>query len=634
MCGIVGYVGHRQAARVVWESLCRLEYRGYDSAGIAVLSEQVNVQTDAHLGGRVLGRTAQADGRGLATAKCKGRMRDLEEKLSGLPEATQAIGHTRWATHGVPSDENAHPHSDCTGDIVLVHNGIIENHRELRKGLLSRGHKLKSETDTELVAHVIEEKYEGDLAATVKETVGGLEGTMALVVMHKDEPGRIVAYREKSPLIVGIGEGENFLASDIPAILPYTRRILVVNDGELVVLQRDSVTLYGKDGAPVRREPVTVDLRPEAAEKGGFEHFMLKEIYEQPEALDRVVSGRIRDGRVTFEEGEFGLTDEAVRSLTKVWLLGCGTAYHACLAGKTMIEHLAGVPAEAMVASEFRYAEPIVPSGTLCVVVSQSGETMDTLAAMREARDRGAERVLAIVNQPMSSLAREADDVMYQRAGPEISVCSTKAYTTQVACLSLLAVYLGAVRGRLSAVDLAELTGDIRSLSEKARGALESAPVMKRLAEEMARKEDIFFIGRGMDYLAVMEGQLKLKEISYIHAEAYAAGELKHGTLALIGPAVPVISVLTDPEIAPKTASNIMEVKARGGRIVAIGSEECLAKVHLDGDDVAVPIPDVNPLLSPVISAIAMQLLAYYVALERGTDIDKPRNLAKSVTVE
>ena len=611
VCGIVGYVGDKQAARLVWESLCRLEYRGYDSAGIAVLN-----------------------GQGVTVAKCKGRLKELEAKLPELPPANQAIGHTRWATHGVPSDDNAHPHRDCTGEIVLVHNGIIENHRELRKGLAEKGHKIRSQTDTEVIAHLIEENYRGDLVQAVRDTVRVLEGTMAIVVIHAREPGRIVAYREKSPLIVGLGEGENFLASDIPAILPYTRKVLVVNDGEIVDVKRDSVSFTTVDGKPVQRAPVLVDLKPEAAEKAGFDHFMLKEIYEQPEALDRVASGRIRDGLVEFEKGEFGLTDSEVRELSKVFLLACGTAFHACLVGKVMIERLAGVQAEAMLASEFRYARPIVPPNTLCVVVSQSGETMDTLAAMREARGLGARRVLAVVNQPMSSLAREADDVVYQRAGPEISVCSTKAYTTQVVCLGLLAIHLGTVRGCLDRAAASRLTEDIRSLPEKAEGALKSASTMKRLAKEMARKEDIFFIGRGMDYMAVMEGQLKLKEISYIHAEAYAAGELKHGTLALIGPGVPVVAVLTDPEIAPKTASNIMEVKARGGRVVAIGTEECLAKVHLGDGDVAVEIPAVNPLFSPAVSVIAMQLLAYYVALKRGTDIDKPRNLAKSVTVE
>ena len=356
MCGIVGYVGNREAAKVVWDSLCRLEYRGYDSSGIAVLN-----------------------GQGVVTAKCKGRLKDLEAKLHELPHATQAIGHTRWATHGVPSDGNAHPHRDCTGNIVLVHNGIIENHRELRERLLANGHKIKSETDTELVAHLVEENYKGDLADAVMNTVRELEGTMALVVIHAAEPGRIVAYREKSPLIVGLGEGENFLASDIPAILPYTRKVLIVNDGELVIVEKDDVSIRSRDNGHIDRKPVLVDLKPEAAEKAGFDHFMLKEIYEQPEALDRVGSGRIRDGMVEFEKGEFGLTDEQVQGLSKVWLLACGTAYHACLVGKTMIERLAGIPAEAMLASEFRYGEPIVPAGSLCVVVSQSGETFIAL---------------------------------------------------------------------------------------------------------------------------------------------------------------------------------------------------------------------------------------------------------------
>lgn len=620
MCGIVGYVGGKEAARVVFDSLCRLEYRGYDSAGIAVLN-----------------------GSGIETVKCKGRLKDLAPMLVDLPRATQAIGHTRWATHGVPSDGNAHPHRDCTGDIVLVHNGIIENHRELRERLVAGGHEIKSETDTELVAHLIEEKYRGDLAAAVMESISDLEGSMALVVIHKDEPGKIVAYREKSPLIIGIGDGENFLASDIPAILPYTQKVLVLNDGEMAVITKDEVTIHsradgvGADGLPAKvvgRKPIVVDLKPEAAEKAGFDHFMLKEIYEQPEALSRVVSGRIRDGLVAFEGGEFSLSEQQIRSLSKVYLLGCGTAYHACLAGKNLIERLAGIPSEAVLASEFRYSEPIVPEGTLCIAVSQSGETADTLAAVREARERGVWRVMAVVNQPVSSLTREADDVMYQRAGPEISVCSTKAYTTQVACLGLVAAHLGLARGRLSVDSARALASDLRALPEKAQTALRSSEAMKRLAGEMSAKEDVFFIGRGADYLAVMEGQLKLKEISYIHAEAYAAGELKHGTLALIGPGVPVITLLMDPSIAPKTASNVMEVKARGGRIIAIGSEECLRQLHLDGDDVAVPIPQVNPLLSPAISVIAMQLLAYYVAKERGADIDKPRNLAKSVTVE
>jgi glucosamine--fructose-6-phosphate aminotransferase (isomerizing) len=620
VCGIVGYVGDKEASEVVFDALCRLEYRGYDSAGIAVLN-----------------------GSGIRIAKRRGRLADLKPLLSGLPPAKQAIGHTRWATHGVPNDGNAHPHGDCGGDIVLVHNGIIENHRELRERLAANGHTIRSDTDTELVAHLIEENYEGDLVAAVTKSLGELEGSMALAVIHKDEPGKIVAYREKSPLIIGLGEGENFLASDIPAILPYTEKALVLNDGEMAVITKDIVVIrslaagVGSVGLPEKvdgRAPVIVNLRPEAAEKAGFDHFMIKEIHEQPEALSRVVSGRIRDGLVAFEEGEFGLTDEQVRQLSKVYLLGCGTAYHACLAGKNAIERLAGIPAEAVLASEFRYGEPIVPEGTLCIAVSQSGETLDTLAAVHEAKERGVWRTMAVVNQPLSSLSREVDDVMYQRAGPEISVCSTKAYTTQVACLGLVAAHLGYVRGRLSAEQARSIAAEVKGLPEKAQAALGSVDAMERLAREIAQQEDVFFIGRGADYLAVMEGQLKLKEISYIHAEAYAAGELKHGTLALISAGTPVIASLMDPSIAPKTASNIMEVKARGGRIIALGSKECLDQLHLTENDVVVNIPEVNPLLSPAVSVIAMQLLAYYVAKERGTDIDKPRNLAKSVTVE
>jgi glucosamine--fructose-6-phosphate aminotransferase (isomerizing) len=620
LCGIVGYVGTKEAAGVVYDALCRLEYRGYDSAGIAVL-----------------------DSKGIRTVKRKGRLAELRPLLKTLPRASQAIGHTRWATHGAPSDLNSHPHSDCTGDIVLVHNGIIENHRELRERLIASGHVMLTEVDTEVIAHLIEEKYRGDLVAAVAETVAELEGSMALAVIHRREPGKIVAYREKSPLIVGLGEGENFLASDIPAILPYTRKILALNDGEMAVMTEDEVVVrsleggLGADGLPARvedRKPMVIDLEAEAAEKAGFDHFMLKEIFEQPEALSKVVSGRVRDGLIKFEKGEFGLSDGDVRSLSKAYLLGCGTAYHACLMGKHLIERLAGIPAEAALASEFRYMEPIVPERTLVIAVSQSGETLDTLAAVREAKERGAWRTVAVVNQPLSSLTREVDDVLYQRAGPEISVCSTKAYTTQVVCLAMIACHMGLVRGRLSEEKARAFGHELRGLPDKAVGALEASGEMERLAQEMAKKEDIFFIGRGADYLAVMEGQLKLKEISYIHAEAYAAGELKHGTLALIAPGVPVIASLMDPAIAPKTASNIMEVRARGGWVVAIGSQECLDQLELGENDVAVPVPSVNPLLSPVVSVIAMQLLAYYAARERGTDIDKPRNLAKSVTVE
>jgi len=611
VCGIVGYVGQKQAARILWDSLSRLEYRGYDSAGIAVLN-----------------------GAGVATIKCKGRLKDLRERLSELPPATQGIGHTRWATHGVPSDTNSHPHHDCSGDIVLVHNGIIENHRELREELARRGHNITSQTDTELVAHLLEENYRGDLLQAMMDTVPCLEGSMALVALHESEPGKIVAYREKSPLILGLGEGENYIASDIPAILPYTKKAVVMGDGEFARVSRDAVEVFGPDRKPVSREPVMVDLKPEAAEKAGFDHFMIKEIYEQPEALSRAISGRVRGSSVVLEPGEYGLTDDQAAGISRIYLLACGTAYHACLAGKTMFERFAGVPTEAVLASEFRYQDPLVDPSVLCIGVSQSGETADTLAAMREARSRGAMRIMSVVNSALSTLAIEADDVLYQRAGPEIAVASTKAYTTQVVSLALLAVRLAVARGRMTPHEAAAFTRELKELPAKAQTALKLAGEIKELAKKVALKEDVFFIGRGADYLAAMEGQLKLKEISYIHAEAYAAGELKHGTLALIEDGVPVIALMNDPSLAPKTASNVMEVKARGGWIIAVGTEECLNKLELDGDDVRLVVPATHPLLSPVTSVIAMQLLSYYAALEKGADVDKPRNLAKSVTVE
>lgn len=610
MCGIVGYVGHREAASIIWDALRRLEYRGYDSAGIAVMN-----------------------GNGISLVKCKGRLSDLKKRLSELPVANHGIGHTRWATHGVPSDKNAHPHSDCTGDIVLVHNGIIENHRELKEKLLRNGHRIVSDTDTELVAHMIEEKYDGDLGSTVMKVSKELQGSMAFAVVHAKEPGKIVAYREKNPLIVGIGEKENFVASDIPAILPYTRKVLVLNDGECAVITKESVLLKDSSGNEITRDPVLVDIKAEEAEKAGYEHFMLKEIHEQPGALSRAILGRVLNEKIVLEPEEFGLDEEKVKSIRKVFLIACGTAYHACLVGKSLVERFAKIQSEATLASEFRYSEPLVPEGTLCIAVSQSGETLDTIAAVREAKKRGA-RIMAVTNSPISSLVREADDVLYQRAGPEIAVASTKAYTSQIVLLALVAIYLGRLRGVLEEKKEKELCRELEKLPEKAEITLRSDEIVQRISLELAKHGDIFFIGRGIDYLSAMEGQLKLKEISYIHAEAYAAGELKHGTLALIDRGVPVVAILTDPLLAQKTASNIMEVKARGGRIIAVGSEECLSTVHLDEDDVRICVPSTYPLFSPVISMIPLQLLAYYIAREKGTDIDKPRNLAKSVTVE
>jgi glucosamine--fructose-6-phosphate aminotransferase (isomerizing) len=610
MCGIVGYVGDRQAAQVLRDSLSRLEYRGYDSVGISVLNEV-----------------------GITTVKAKGRIADVAVRFDRLPQATMGIGHSRWATHGVPSDVNAHPHCDCTGKIALVHNGIIENHHELRKALLARGHRFKSETDTEVAVHIIEENYDGDLLQAVLKSVPMLEGSMAIVVMHADEPGRIVVYRARNPLVIGIGENENFIASDIPALLPYTRRVVALSDGEYATVEKTGVTVYDGGGRRLAREAMLVDVRSEEAEKGGFDHFMLKEIHEQPQAFSHLMSGRLHGDRVVLGTSQIGLSDSEIRSLQKVFVVACGTAYHAGLVGKVLIERLAAIPTEVVLASEFRYGNPIVPEGTLCIAVSQSGETADTLAAEREARRLGA-RLLAILNSPLSTLAGDADGVFDQRGGPEIAVASTKAYTTQVLSFALLAVKFGEVRGTLSGLEALEFVREMKTLPGKAQEALATADAMRELANRVASAEHVFFLGRGLDYVAALEGQLKLKEISYIHSEAYAAGELKHGPLALIQPGVPVVVLATDPALATKTASNVMEVKARGGWIIAIGAEECLNKIALDENDARVAVPTTNPLVSPAISVIPLQLLSYFTALARGNDVDKPRNLAKSVTVE
>lgn len=610
MCGIVGYVGKRDAAKVVFDSLCRLEYRGYDSAGIAVM-----------------------DGKGIEISKCKGRLSDLKPFVDILPASTQGIGHTRWATHGVPNDTNAHPHKDCSGRTVLVHNGIIENHLELRERLSRDGHRIVSETDTELAVHLIEENYRGNLFDALREAVRHLEGSMALVAMDDREPGKIVAYREKSPLIIGVGDGEMFLASDIPAILPYTDKAIVMNDGDFAVITRDGVKITDIEGKEVKRPVQKVDIRPEAAEKGGYDHFMLKEIHEQPEALAKALQGRIRDGRVMLSEDEFSEDESSVQSLDHIVLIACGTAYHAGLVGKMMFERLAGIRSEAWLASEFRYARPLIGPDTLAVAISQSGETLDTLAACREAKERGS-RVVAITNSPLSSIAREADDVMIQRAGPEIAVASTKAYTTQILCLALAAIRLGELTGSLSIQEIRTLTRELLDIPAKAQKVVEQASLVEHLAQEIADVRDIFFIGRGVDYLTAMESQLKLKEISYIHAEAYAAGELKHGPLSLIAKDVPVVAISTDPELAPKTASNVMEVKARGGKVIAVGTGKCLEYMRLCPEDTMIQIPECFSLFSPALAVIPLQLLSYYVAKIRGNDIDKPRNLAKSVTVE
>jgi glucosamine--fructose-6-phosphate aminotransferase (isomerizing) len=608
MCGIMGYIGERPAVPVLLDGLSRLEYRGYDSAGVAV----------AHNGT-------------VRVRKAAGKLSRLREILEREPlPGTVGIGHTRWATHGQPTDTNAHPHTDESGRFVVIHNGIIENFLALREELAARGHRLRSDTDTELLAHLIEEEYRGDVVEATRRAVRRASGAYALVVLCAHEPDRIVAVRMISPLVVGFGDGEMLLASDIPALLPYTRDVLVVDDGELVVLTREGARLEGLEGSPVSRARMQVTWTPEQAERGGFPHFMLKEIYEQPRALQETLMGRLdRDGGVVLEDVHF---DAAfARQLARVWVTGCGTAYHAGLVGGYLLERLLRLPAQVEYAHELRYRDPLVRPGDLVVAISQSGETADTLAAARLCRSRGA-RVLAVTNVVGSTLSREADDVLYTRAGPEIAVASTKAYLTMLVGQVLLALHLGALRGEVQAHRAQRLVEELTVLPRKVQEVLNHPAPVEALAREVADSEHVYFIGRGLDYAVAMEGSLKLKEVSYVHSEAMPAGELKHGTLALITPGTPVVVVLTQGHVYDKTVSALQEVKARGARVIAVAYED-------DGEvgklaDRVLRIPRTDDLLSPVLAAVPLQLLAYRVARERGGDIDQPRNLAKSVTVE
>ncbi|MEW6081853.1 MAG: glutamine--fructose-6-phosphate transaminase (isomerizing) [Bacillota bacterium] len=606
MCGIVGYVGDGEALGFILEGLKRLEYRGYDSAGVAVLQGNRSV-----------------------VRKSAGRICSLEKGISGESlEGTLGIGHTRWATHGAPTDLNAHPHTDCHGDVVVVHNGIIENYQELTAWLRDRGHMFTSETDTEVIPHLVEEYYsEGqDLASAVRQAALRLRGSYALAVMASSEPGYLVAVRQSSPLVVGLGEDENYIASDIPALLGRTRRTYILEDGEMAVVARDGVTVCDLKGAPTDKPVFQVEWDPVMAEKGGYAHFMLKEIHEQPVALRDTLAGRLDGGRVVLKE--VSQSSEALRESQRVFIVACGTAYHAGLVGKHLVETLARVPVEVDLASEFRYRDPLVLPGSVMVIVSQSGETADTLAALREGKARGA-RVIGITNVVGSSVARESDEVIYTRAGPEIAVASTKAYTTQIAALALLATRIAELKGRAIPAGFMEA---LNALPVAAERAIALDDRVKEVAKRISQWDDVFFVGRGPDFASSLEGQLKLKEISYIHAEAYAAGELKHGTLALIIDGVPVVALATQRTVFDKTLSNVMEIKARGGWVVGVVNE---------GDrgmhgvcDLLLEVPETHPLLAPVITAIPLQLLAYHAAVLRGCDVDRPRNLAKSVTVE
>jgi len=609
MCGIVGYIGNRDSQAILIDGLRKLEYRGYDSAGVAVFTSD-----------------------GLEVMKAKGRLAVLESHLSMTPlQGTIGIGHTRWATHGKPSDVNSHPHMDHTHKFSVVHNGIIENFLQLKEELIAAGHVFVSETDTEVISQLIASVYDGDITVAVQKAVKRMRGAYAIAVLSEYEPDKLVAVRLASPLIIGLGEGENFIGSDIPAILEHTRNVFILNDGEMAVLTREGVDLMTIEGNPIRREVFHVDWDITTAEKAGFDHFMLKEIFEQPKAYLDTMGSRIDESGTRVVLPEFRLSEDAIRDIRRIHIVACGTAMHAGLVGKQVIEKLTRIPVETDVASEYRYREPIVDAHTLVVVVSQSGETADTLAALREAKRRGA-KVLAITNVVGSSVAREADDVLVTWAGPEIAVASTKAYTSQLISFFLLGLYLAQVLATVEAGYVREVIAAMKSLPEQVERILARTEEIKVLSEQIAEHNNLFFIGRGVDYAVALEGSLKLKEISYIHSEAYAAGELKHGTLALIEEGVPVIALTTQDDLYEKTVSNIIEVKARGAYVLGIaceGNEELIKSV-----DQVFHIPRTLPLLTPALSVIPLQLLAYYAALARGNDVDKPRNLAKSVTVE
>jgi len=605
VCGIMGYAGNSNAIPVIIDGLSKLEYRGYDSAGIAVYM----------------------DGN-LDITKKKGRLADMVSNLGEWPESGLGIGHTRWATHGVPSDSNAHPHTDCTGTIAVVHNGIIENYAGLRRELIMEGHDFVSETDTEVMAHLIEKFYQDSLELAVRKAISYVQGSFALVVICSKEPDKIIAAKKDSPLIVGLGDGENYVASDIPAILGRTTRVYIIEDNEFVVLTPDSVEVTDFNGIPIQKEILQVTWDPVSAEKSGYEHFMLKEIHEQPEALRKTLRGRIKDGTVDFSDLEF---DDVFNNVKKIYIVACGTAYHAGLVGRLAIEKLAKIPVETDIASEFRYRDVLWSPGDLMIVISQSGETADTLAALREAKRNGI-KVLAVTNVVGSSVAREADKVIYTHAGPEIAVASTKAYSTQLIIMYLLALYLADIHGTCSADELSQLCNELLYMDTMVEQALNEKERIKSLAEKYKDVQSTFFLGRGLDYAVAMEGALKLKEISYIHAEAYAAGELKHGPLALIDEGVPVLTLISQDNLVEKTMSNIKEVKARGAVAVAVCKEN-LQEACQECDE-QILLPNVNSLLAPIASVVPLQLFAYYMAVFRGADVDKPRNLAKSVTVE
>ena len=610
MCGIVGFVGREEAAPILLDGLARLEYRGYDSAGIAVYGEQ----------------------EGLQVAKAKGRLQVLCELVEGgrTVHGTIGLGHTRWATHGEPSDVNSHPQVSESGRFAVVHNGIIENYMELREFLESEGVTFVSQTDTEVVAQLLEYYYDGDILATVGKVLGLIQGAYALGILSADCPDRLIAARKDSPLILGFGDGAHFLASDVTALIKYTRDVCYLDDGEIAELTADHLWVYDAYLRPVEKEHHHVDWEISAAEKGGYEHFMAKEIMEQPEAFRKTISPRILQGKVALD----GLTLEAdyLREMDKLYVIACGSSYHVGMVAKYTLERLLRKPVEVTLASEFRYCDPIVTDKTLALVISQSGETVDTLAAMREARRLGA-RVLSIVNVVGSTIARESDDVLYTWAGPEIAVATTKAFSTQLAVVYLIGLYCAGKLGTLPQEEYDAILAELQAIPDKMEEILANRADIQYFASLYFNHPSIFFIGRNVDYAIGMEGSLKLKEISYIHSEAYAAGELKHGTISLIEPGTLVVALASYTKLFEKTMSNVVEVKSRGADVLGLTVASRAADMAKTVDHV-IPVPDTHPVLLPVLDVVPMQLFAYYVALQRGCDIDKPRNLAKSVTVE
>ena len=609
MCGIVGYTGPREAGPILIAGLQRLEYRGYDSAGIALVD----------------------DGGDLFVEKRAGKLANLQAAIADrTPHAAIGLAHTRWATHGRPNDLNAHPHQDCTGEITVIHNGIIENFRELRDGLEARGHTLASETDTEALAHLVEEAYEGDLADAVRATLRLVHGAYALAVMHRGEGDRLVGARKDVPLVVGLADGESFLASDVAAILAHTDQVVFLEEGDVADLRPWGVTITGVDGTERQRDVVTIDWTPEAAEKGGYEHFMLKEIHEQPESLRQAIAGRVtREDHIWLEELE-GF-DETLREIDRVELIACGTAYYAALVGAAAIQDWIGIPARANIGSEFRYSPPPLDGRTLVISVTQSGETADTIAPTRLARERGAP-VIAVTNTVGSAITRESDRVLFLQAGPEIAVAASKTFVAQVTTLVILAAAIAKARGALGAEQELELGAALHALPAAAARALEHTTGIEALARRYVNSRGFMFVGRGYTYPAALEGALKLKEVSYVHAEGYAAGEMKHGPISLLDAECPLVAVATRSSVYDKLVSNVMEGRARDARVIAVATEGD-TQIERFADDVCW-VPDTHEALSPVLAIIPLQLFAYHVAVARGTDVDQPRNLAKSVTVE